>query len=114
MANREDLERLTQGMEQWNQWRAQHRTHLLNLSGVDLSGARLSEIDLSGADLSRAKLSRVNLYEADLRDIPWLTIMELTLQPGIVWKNVLYDRTTAGEGEREEPETDENEQGLHT
>jgi hypothetical protein len=27
----------------------------------------------------------------DLRGIPWLLIMELTLQPGITWKNVFYD-----------------------
>lgn len=38
------------------------------------------------ADVAEATLERT-----DLRGIPWLLIMELTLQPGAIWKNVPYD-----------------------
>ncbi|WP_236600208.1 pentapeptide repeat-containing protein [Ktedonobacter sp. SOSP1-85] len=102
--------------------------HGSNLHGANLHGAKLHKADLSGADLSEADLSGALLTGtnltgaclkgaclrgirseefcapgadfsgADLRGIPWLLIMELTLQPGIVWKNVLYDRTAENEG----------------
>lgn len=81
MANNEYLERIRQGVMQWNTWRKQHqeiRPDLSdsNLSGCDLSGAFLNEADLNGtnlsstvlddADLSGAALIRANLNSAFL------------------------------------------------
>src|SRR5260370_14983 len=58
----QQLKRLKQGVETWNQWRKEHPDER-----VDLSGATLSRADLSGATLSHTKLSNTNLFGADLR-----------------------------------------------
>lgn len=77
-----------------------------DLSAANLSGANLTRVDLTEANLSGADLRKANLCDTclrganlagatldhiDLRGIPWLIIMELTLQPDTTWKNVLYD-----------------------
>ena len=77
-----------------------------NLNGADLSESNLSRANLNGANLSRAnltesilqcvtldqvRLARARLHRTDLRGIPWLLVMELTLQPGIIWKDVRHD-----------------------
>src|SRR5258708_7539219 len=59
----QQLKRLKQGVETWNQWRKEHPDER-----VDLSGATLSRADLSGATLSHTKLSNTNLFGADLRN----------------------------------------------
>jgi len=41
-----------------------------------------------------------------LRGIPWLLILVLTLQPGIIWKDVQYDQLL-------EPEPPTKEQGSN-
>jgi uncharacterized protein YjbI with pentapeptide repeats len=81
MANPTQLERLTESVEEWNQWRLECPTEPIDLSGakladITLSWANLSWVDLTGADLSRsdlsstnfsgAKLSRANLSDANL------------------------------------------------
>src|SRR5260370_20787114 len=58
----QQLKRLKQGVETWNQWRKEHPDER-----VDLSGATLSRADLSHATLSHTKLSNTNLFGADLR-----------------------------------------------
>lgn len=62
-----------------------------NLSHADLSGASLMETILAGASLEHTTFAGATLERTDLRGIPWLLIMELTLQPDIVWKDVLHD-----------------------
>ncbi|MBD2054803.1 pentapeptide repeat-containing protein [Oculatella sp. FACHB-28] len=61
MAKQEQLDRLRQGVEEWNRWRKNN--HLLE---IDLIGANLIGTDLSGADLSNANLSNANLLGANL------------------------------------------------
>lgn len=77
--NADDLARLREGVEIWNQSR--RKTPILRpdlsgalLSGADLSGADLSGANLSGAlllsaDLSSADLSGANLSDADLSGV---------------------------------------------
>lgn len=67
MALEEHLEVLTQGVKNWNRWRAVNQLILPDLTavaldGIDLQGANLSDVDLAGACISTA-----NLREADLR-----------------------------------------------
>ena len=50
MANAKQIERLEQGAEGWNKWRAEHPD-----VRIDLSGAKLSQANLSWFDLSRAE-----------------------------------------------------------
>lgn len=57
---------LRQGVEAWNQWRNDYPDEDVDLSGANLSGAKLRNADLSGADLSRAYLTGVDLSGADL------------------------------------------------
>src|SRR5947207_184901 len=65
MANQEQFDILTQGVETWNQWRGEY-AHIqpdlrkANLRGADLSGADLSMADLGYADLTGANLSNTN------------------------------------------------------
>ncbi|HEX5083023.1 MAG TPA: pentapeptide repeat-containing protein [Blastocatellia bacterium] len=67
MANREHIEILQLGVEEWNRWRKAHPDIEPYLVEVDLSGADLSGADLSGANLTWAKLSKAKLSEANLR-----------------------------------------------
>ncbi|MEL7035874.1 MAG: pentapeptide repeat-containing protein [Cyanobacteria bacterium J06592_8] len=77
MANNQHLAQLKQGVEMWNQWRANNLEVKPDLRGADLSGADLNGVnlwmadlwsaDLWGADLRGADLSDSNLWRADLR-----------------------------------------------
>lgn len=84
MANGEHLALLRQGVDAWNEWRANNPEIKPNLSfatgngitsrgaklsGVDLSRTNLSRVDLSKADLIGAKLSDANLSEAYLSEV---------------------------------------------
>jgi uncharacterized protein YjbI with pentapeptide repeats len=60
MANEEDLAKLREGPEAWNQWRRESDVP------PELSEADLIEADLTGADLSLARLWRADLSEAHL------------------------------------------------
>lgn len=82
-----------------------------NLSEANLSGANLHGADLSGANLSGADLSQTSLVETilrntrldhirltdarfqrtDLRGLPWVLLMELTLQAGVTFQDIRYD-----------------------
>jgi hypothetical protein len=76
MANSEHLAILEQGVEAWNQWRAENPEVLPNLSSGDLTKRNLGSINLSGAylrgvvftgtDFTLADLSMADLQEADL------------------------------------------------
>lgn len=86
MANQEHLNTIMQGVEVWNQWRAEHPDVPLDLRGVDFNNLGLNDapsyhgiilitfgraclrgIDLKYADLSGAELNAANLQRADLR-----------------------------------------------
>jgi uncharacterized protein YjbI with pentapeptide repeats len=82
VANKEQVEILTQGVEAWNSWRLENRTtrpnliganlrvvnlRVVNLTGADLVGAILTAADLSHANLRGANLNSATLISADLR-----------------------------------------------
>jgi len=77
MANQEQLEILKQGVEVWNEWRANYRYEAINLTEANLGGANLNaayfrranlvETNLSEASLIGTNFFQSNLYKADLR-----------------------------------------------
>ncbi|MGD0600161.1 MAG: pentapeptide repeat-containing protein [Terriglobales bacterium] len=67
MANPEHLAKLKQGVKRWSEWRKQNPGVQPDLSGADLSKAKLIEADLNGANLCGARLSEATLEWADLR-----------------------------------------------
>lgn len=71
MANPEHVRVVKEGSDAIAQWRSQHPSERLDLSGTDFSGAdlpwtHLLEANLTLANLSRTNLSNVNLALADL------------------------------------------------
>lgn len=66
MANEEHLALLKQGVEVWNQWRANNHQILVDLSRADLSGLELIGVDLKGVNLKMASLNEANLSRAEL------------------------------------------------
>jgi hypothetical protein len=74
MADPELLKILKSGVEGWNAWRREHIDARIQLSGADLSDAKLHFADLTGAKLAWAKLSATDLSssglsEADLSEV---------------------------------------------
>ena len=67
MANPDDLKRLREGVQAWNDWRGDNLDVAVDLSGAELSGVDLTSIDLRGANLSGAVLQGVGMGGADLR-----------------------------------------------
>lgn len=72
MTIEEDIQRLKDGVDGWNQWRDENEIHEVDLrggdfSGDDLRGANLSRSDLSGADLRGARLKGAELFNANLQ-----------------------------------------------
>ena len=61
MANQEQINILKQGVEFWNNWRAENE----NIE-IDLRSAFLEKANLSGVNFNKANLSKTNLKEADL------------------------------------------------
>ena len=83
MANRQQVARLTRGVETWNTWRGKNprvapdlrevafsNTDFtgINLSGTNLTGAVLHDANLTGAVLSRTLLRGTDLRGADLHE----------------------------------------------
>lgn len=71
MADKEHLEILKKGVEEWNKWREENPEIRPNLSDGDFCGAlllyaNLNSVDLSGANLSGAYLSFAKLSNAIL------------------------------------------------
>jgi TIR domain/Pentapeptide repeats (8 copies) len=76
MADETQLSLLKQSVEAWNEWRREHLSDKVNLSGAKLSGTNLRRADLmdlrgtnlNEADLGQANLRGVLLMGADLRE----------------------------------------------
>jgi len=71
MANEEHLALLRQGVDAWNEWKANNPEIRPNLSfatgnGLTIRGAKLSGVDLSRTNLSRADLGKADLIGANL------------------------------------------------
>jgi hypothetical protein len=58
---------LEEGVECWNQWRAEHPNTPCSLAGCDLTGAYCFGADFSGVNLDGVNLQRACLIGADLR-----------------------------------------------
>jgi uncharacterized protein YjbI with pentapeptide repeats len=96
MANRKHLAILEQSVDAWDHWRGENPEVMPDLSGAqlsdakllgaDLRGANLSEANLSGADLRGADISEANLSGADLRGAD-LRRAGL-LRAGLSWANL--------------------------
>ena len=67
MANKDHLEILNKGVDDWNKWRKSNPDIIPDLREADLSRKNLSRADLRNANLSRADLSEVVLSGAYLR-----------------------------------------------
>ncbi|MBP0021238.1 MAG: pentapeptide repeat-containing protein [Cyanobacteria bacterium SBLK] len=78
MADEEQLAILRRGVDEWNAWRLENRSVLVdlssadfrdvNLNGVNLIGAKLIGVNFSEAELIGAKLIGANLSSAKLSD----------------------------------------------
>jgi uncharacterized protein YjbI with pentapeptide repeats len=68
MANPEHEAILRQGVEVWNQWRAQNPDVQIDLTDSFLIYADLAGVNFYGASLTDADLSYANLRDADLRN----------------------------------------------
>jgi uncharacterized protein YjbI with pentapeptide repeats len=68
MPNTEDVERLKQGVNVWNDWRREHPYYIPDLSAVFLTKAKLTGAYLTRADLTEAKLIKAKLTRADLTE----------------------------------------------
>ncbi|MBC8508011.1 MAG: toll/interleukin-1 receptor domain-containing protein [Anaerolineales bacterium] len=76
MAKKKQIERLRRSAIEWNTWRRENPTSIINLDKADLkgtdlkkvnlSGARLIQANFRGADLTEANLSGANLFQANL------------------------------------------------
>ena len=66
MANDEQLTILEQGVEVWNQWRAENPGIRIDLRGAKLRHKQLDHINLAKADLKNANLSFTRLKGANL------------------------------------------------
>src|SRR6266851_1603765 len=97
MANQEHLGVLMQGTATWNWWRKQHPKVQPDLSGAELSNAKLRLADLSGAtlrnaDLTEANLRLANLSEADLSraDLSFATFVGTKLKGATLTECRIY------------------------
>ena len=66
MGNPEHLEILKQGVEVWNQWRADNPNVKPHLSDSDLQDSELQMVNFFEVNLRKANLSKANLRGADL------------------------------------------------
>ncbi len=66
MADAQQLEILDQGVEVWNEWRAQNPDTAIDLMDINLSGRVLHKINLGGANLIGAELNGTDLSDANL------------------------------------------------
>jgi uncharacterized protein YjbI with pentapeptide repeats len=103
MANDEHVALLKQGVAAWNAWRVENpdiRPDLIqaNLSGLDLSGARLYLTDLIDANLFGAKLGGADLADANLSgaDLSGANLTGSNLQRAILIETDLTDADLTG------------------
>ena len=64
MANRQHLNKLSEGRESWNNWRDQNPD-----TKPDLTEANLAGFDFEGYDFYRTNFCKVNLSKADLKHL---------------------------------------------
>ena len=107
MANAEHVAKLMEGVEAWNDWRADHWHVVPDLSHANLLGAKLHKVNfrgavmvkvhLSGADATEAHLLNANLTGADLigTDLYWANLTGATFC-GAKLRNANFRQVTLG------------------
>jgi uncharacterized protein YjbI with pentapeptide repeats len=68
MAIEDQVERLRQGAEVWNNWRAANPEVVLDLSGAKFHGAKLAGVNITGTGVVENKPAESNLQGIDLSD----------------------------------------------
>ena len=78
----EQLNKIKQGVDAWNQWREENPEIVPDLSQADIRGSQLQKINLSNTDLKEAKLQYSNLTGATLEkaDLSKAKLLETSLQ----------------------------------
>ncbi len=66
MADAEQLAIIKQGVDTWNEWRAQHIDAIIDLSLADLQGLELIKVNFPPANLTGANLSGILIPDAIL------------------------------------------------
>jgi len=66
MENNKHINIFKKGVKEWNTWKRDNKSEMIDLSGIDLSERNLSGVDLSNVNLSKADLTEVDLSEANL------------------------------------------------
>ena len=66
MANKEQIDLLGKGVEEWNKWREKYPKEKIDLSGLDLLDARLNGINLKNAKMQETIFLGSHLTGADL------------------------------------------------
>jgi hypothetical protein len=111
MANPEQIAKLDEGVETWNQWRTLQATapdlSEVDLSGKDLSGADLLDTNLRDVNFEGSNLNSADLGGADLNgailhntDLSWSRFLGTkNLDPKVVksashWDYAFYDDDT--------------------
>jgi len=77
MANEEQVNRIKQGVEKWNQWRDQNNDIKPDLSQADLRETQLQNADLSNTNLNKTKLQFSNLTGANLKGTTGLSSSQI-------------------------------------
>jgi uncharacterized protein YjbI with pentapeptide repeats len=68
MANQKHLDKLDEGVEAWNAWRAANPSIVPDLSEAMLNDYEIDQINFSGADLSYVSFIDADLNYANLRN----------------------------------------------
>ncbi|MEK9627578.1 MAG: pentapeptide repeat-containing protein [Nitrospinota bacterium] len=68
MAIEEQINKIKQGVDNWNQWRDENPGETPDLSNADIRGCKLQKINLANANLTEAKLQFSNLNGAALEN----------------------------------------------
>src|SRR6266516_4088616 len=90
MANQEQLDRLLeQGVQMWNEWRRKNPHVQIDLNGVSLRFANLSEAILNGTNLGYAQLWHTIFGDVDLSTVTGLETVRY-LGPSTVGIDTIY------------------------
>ena len=99
MANEEHVNLiLYEGVRNWNRWRKKNRNIVPDLSEADLSNSEIWKADLTGANLSKARLRYTDLNNSDLSnaelwkaDLTGAYLWKADLTEAYLWKTNLRE-----------------------
>ncbi|MDJ0712704.1 MAG: pentapeptide repeat-containing protein [Prochloraceae cyanobacterium] len=89
MANAEHVNiLLRKGIRDWNKWRKKYRNIIPDLSEADLSNSEIWKADLTGVNLTKARLRYTDLNNSDLSNAE---LWQADLTGAYLWKASLQD-----------------------